>query len=77
MSKQDELNWSADLRRISLWLQMGNFAMADMFIKRGQKLYSKGKRIADRDWSWWLKEIKNKDNLKASERALTWSLLLR
>lgn len=79
MSKRSELNWSADLRRIAWWLQTGNISLAEKFIKRGKKLYSKGRRVGNQDWSWWMAEIsrKDKDHLKEAERALTWSILLR
>lgn len=77
MSKKDELNWSTDLRRIALWLQKGNVSIAKTFIKRGKSLYPNGKNVGGRNWEWWLKEINREDYLKAAERALTWSLLLR
>jgi len=77
MSKKDNLNWSADLRRIAFWLQTGNIVLAEKFIKRGKEMYQNGKRIGGREWTWWFSEISSKDYLKASERALTWSLLLK
>jgi hypothetical protein len=39
MSKDDLLNWSTVLRRISWWLQTGNLLLPEKFIERGQKLY--------------------------------------
>jgi hypothetical protein len=77
MSKKDNLKWSADLRRIALWLQTGNIVMANKFIKRGKDMYQDGKNVGGREWKWWFSEISRKDYLKASERALTWSLLLK
>ncbi len=77
MSRQDRLNWSTDLLRISWWLQNGDLSMADMFINRGTSLYPHGEKVAGREWSWWFKEIQRPEKEKAAERALTWSLLLR
>lgn len=76
MSNKDKYNWSADLRRIAWWLQTGNLSLAKKFIDRGKKLYCKGEVIGNKSWDWWMTEIQRKDNLKAAERALTWSLLL-
>ena len=77
MSRKDELNWSTDLRRIAWWLQTGNIRLAQKFIGIGKKLYPRGKSVAGRDWQWWMDEINRKENNKAAERALTWSLLMR
>lgn len=77
MSDKDKLNWSVDLRRISWWLQTGNVTLAQQFIRRGKKLYSEGDMVGGKLWSWWFSEIEKEDTLKAAERALTWSLLLR
>lgn len=77
MSEKDKLNWSADLRRISWWLQSGNVSLAEKFIQRGKKLYPKGKKLGGKDWNWWQKEISTSETLKAAERALTWSVLLK
>lgn len=77
MSDKDILNWSADLRRIAWWLQIGNNTLAKKFIERGRRLYPKGKKIANRNWEWWMSEINRRDHLKATERALTWSILLK
>lgn len=77
MSKNDELNWSTDLRRIAWWLQTGNIKLAQKFIERGRKMYMVDKKVGGRHWNWWMDEISRKDDLKAAERALTWSLLLR
>lgn len=77
MSKNDELNWSADLRRIAWWLQIGNAKLAKKFIDRGKEMYVSDKKICGNEWSWWMNQISQTDNLKAAERALTWSLILR
>lgn len=77
MSKDDLLNWSTVLRRISWWLQTGNILLAEKFIERGQKLYPAGTMVANRKWEWWMKEIQQVDTIKASEVALTWSLLIK
>ncbi len=77
MSRIDELNWSADLRRIAWWLQTGNSQLAQKFINRGEKMYPKGRDTGGRDWKWWLSEINGNDQEKAAERALTWSVLLK
>jgi len=77
MSNKDRLNWSADLRRIAWWLQIGKISLADKFIERGEKLYAKGGTVANRSWKWWMGQLRLKDKKKAAERALTLSLLLR
>lgn len=76
VSNKDLLNWSADLRRISGWLQTGNVSSAQKFIYRGKQLYPSGRSIAGRTWQWWLDQITVENAIQASERALTWSLIL-
>ena len=77
MTETDMLNWGADFRRISWWLQTENHALSSKFIERGSRDYKSSKIIGNRSWDWWMKELKNKENLKASERALTFSILLK
>ncbi len=77
----DLLNLSTDLRRISYWLYQDRVELAKQFLKQAKKTYQNiNPKIGCYKNIW--KEIEEISNLKggllrASERALTASLILK
>lgn len=61
---------SADLRRASYFFQQNDIGLAQKFVDRSQK-YSLSENIKN-----LILKIRNYDNLKASEMAMTASLIL-
>ena len=78
--KEDLANLSTDLRRISYWLYQNRVNLAKSFLVRCRKTYRQiNPKIGHYDDIW--AEVEKIDNLeggliKASERALTASLIL-
>ena len=69
--EQDNLQeLSADLRRASYFFQQNDIVLAQKFVDRSQK-YDVPENIKN-----LISKIKNDDNLKASERAMTASIIL-
>lgn len=78
--KKNLANLSADLRRISYWLYQGRIDLAQSFLKRCPQVYQGiNPRISCYRNIWAeLEKIANLEGglVKASERALTASLIL-
>jgi hypothetical protein len=71
---------SADMRRVAWWLQVGNQKLASRFIEASWVSYGKDKKmVGKKDLSLWLDLIRRRDGgeMRAAERALTLSLLLK
>lgn len=79
MSETERLNISADLRRVSWWLQTGNLRLAQRFIDRFKTDTRIKTYFGNKSFSDWIKNIsdKTKDIKKRSESALTLSLLMK
>ena len=67
---QDLSNLSMDLRRASYFFQQNDVTLAQKFVDRSQK-YNLSEKIRD-----LILRIRNEDNLKASEMAMTVSIIL-
>ena len=67
---QDLANLSMDLRRASYFFQQNDVELAQKFVDRSQK-YNMPENIKN-----LISKIKNDDNLKASEMAMTVSIIL-
>lgn len=78
--KKDLANLSTDLRRISYWLYQGRIDLAQSFLKRCPQIYQKINPQISCYHNIWaeLKKIADlkEGSIKASERALTASLIL-
>jgi hypothetical protein len=78
--KQDLLNLSADLRRVAYWAYDGRKELISNTAKFARKNYSRlPNKIACYPNIWQLLDqiAKEKNNLKASEQALTASIILK
>ncbi|HLE49925.1 MAG TPA: hypothetical protein VI791_02195 [Patescibacteria group bacterium] len=77
MSNLDYLNLSTDLRRIAVWLQDGDSALARKFIEIDKKKFGDDKReIGKKKISTWLDRVGVLGE-KSAEDALTLSILLK
>ncbi len=80
MSNLDYLNFSTDLRRIAMWLQDGDEALAKKFIEINKKKFGADNReIGKRKISTWVYRVGDYAirGDKSAEDALTLSILLK